>query len=47
MVIFFKIGFKIYSFLNYIIIKYGIYFKKDIRLFNFIRKIENLVLISS
>lgn len=47
MVILFKIGFKIYSFSNYIITKHGIYFKKDIRLLNFTRKIENPVLISS
>lgn len=46
MVILFKIGFKIYSFSNYIITKHGIQFKKDIWLLNFTRKIENPVLIS-
>lgn len=45
MVNLFKIGFKIYSFSNYIITKHGIYFKKDIQLLNFTRKIENPVLI--
>lgn len=45
MVILFKIGFKIYSFSNYIITKHGINFKKDIQLLNFTRKIENPVLI--
>lgn len=34
-----------FSFSNYIITKHGIYFKKDIRLLNFTRKIENPVLI--
>lgn len=34
-----------FSFSNYIITKHGIYFKKDIRLLNFKRKIENPVLI--
>lgn len=35
-----------FSFSNYIITKHGIYFKKDIQLLNFTRKIENPVLIS-
>lgn len=34
-----------FSFSNYIITKHGIYFKKDIQLLNFTRKIENPVLI--